>query len=191
MIKDNNKKQVNSRQGRPISPKISKDENAFAEKMIQVDRVCRTVKGGKRLRFRALVAVGNNNGKVGIGIGKAQEVLIAAQKAANDAKKSMVNVDIVNGTIAHEVKINFGGAKLFLKPAGPGTSIIAGSSVRTVLELAGIKNILSKILGSSNKINNAKATILALKSLMPKRLSVNEQNKNNQSKNMKENKNEN
>lgn len=142
--------------------------DAFEDRVIQVDRVSRTVKGGKRLRFRALVAVGNRCGKVGIGIGKGQEVMLAVQKAVSHARKDIIDVKIVNDTIPHEIKVRFGGAKLFLKPAGPGTSIIAGGSVRTVVELSGIKNILSKILGSSNKINNAKATILALESLRTK-----------------------
>lgn len=137
----------------------------YEEKVVQVDRVSRTVKGGKRMRFRALVVIGNRKGKVGIGIGKAQEVLIAVQKAVSHAKKELIEVPIVNDTIPHEIKVSSGGATVFLKPAGVGTSIIAGGSVRAVIELSGIKNILSKIIGSSNKINNVKATILALKLL--------------------------
>jgi small subunit ribosomal protein S5 len=152
----------------------SQKSSEFEEKVIEVDRVSRTVKGGRRLRFRALVAVGNRKGKIGIGIGKGQEVLVAVGKAVNKAKKNLVDIKIVNDTIAHETKISFGGAKLFLAPARPGTSIIAGSSVRAVVELSGIKNILSKIIGSSNKINNAKATILALQSLKSKEKSEKE-----------------
>jgi len=140
-------------------------KSEFEEKVVQVDRVSRTVKGGKRIRFRALVVVGNRNGKVGAGIGKGQEVVLAVKKAVNHAKKSMIEVPILNETIPHEIRVDFGGAKLYLAPAGKGTSIVAGGSVRSVLELVGIKNILSKMLGSSNKINNVKATILALKSL--------------------------
>lgn len=142
----------------------NKPASEFEEKVVQVDRVSRTVKGGKRIRFRALVVIGNRNGKVGMGIGKAQEVLSAVNKAVSRAKKHIINVPIVNDTIPHEVKIKYGSAILFLKPAGKGTSIIAGGSVRSVIELTGIKNILSKILGSSNKINNVKATLLALQS---------------------------
>lgn len=145
--------------------KNAKPDSGFEEKVIQVDRVSRTVKGGKRMRFRALVAIGNRNGRVGIGIGKAQDVLGAVKKAVNNAKKDLVDVPIKNGTIQHDLNIEYGSAKIILRPARPGTSIIAGSSVRVILELSGIKNILSKILGSNNKINNAKATIIGLKSL--------------------------
>lgn len=152
----------------------SQKSSEFEEKVIEVDRVSRTVKGGRRLRFRALVAIGNRNGKIGIGIGKGQEVLVAVQKAVNQAKKNLIDIKIVNDTIPHETKVSFGGAKLFLAPAGPGTSIIAGSSVRAVVELSGIKNILSKIIGSSNKINNAKATILALQNLQSDKVSEKE-----------------
>jgi len=142
-----------------------KRDKEFEERVIEVDRVCRTVKGGKRMRFRALVAVGDKNGKVGIGIGKAQEVMPAVQKAVTTAKNNMIQVPIVNDTIPHEIKLFYGGAKIILLPAKTGTSVIAGSSIRPIVELAGIKNILSKVLGSSNKINNAKATIIAFKNL--------------------------
>ena len=162
-------KKPNTAQGSNGSEKSS---IAFEEKVIQVDRVSRTVKGGKRMRFRALVVVGNKSGRVGIGIGKAQEVLSAVKKAVNKAKKNLIDVPIVNDTIPHEIRVDFGSAKLFFKPASSGTSVIAGSSVRTVIELAGIKNILSKILGTSNKINNAKATIIALSSLRARRKST-------------------
>jgi len=137
----------------------------FEEKVIQVDRVSRTVKGGKRMRFRALVVIGNRKGKVGAGIGKAQEVLTAVQKAVAKAKKNIIEVPIINDTIPHEVKVSYGSSEILFKPAGSGTSVIAGGSVRAVLELAGIKNVLSKIIGSSNKINNVKATLIALKSM--------------------------
>jgi small subunit ribosomal protein S5 len=162
-------KKPNTAQGSNGSEKSS---TAFEEKVIQVDRVSRTVKGGKRMRFRALVVVGNKSGRVGIGIGKAQEVLSAVKKAVNKAKKNLIDVPIVNDTIPHEIRVDFGSAKLFFKPASSGTSVIAGSSVRTVIELAGIKNILSKILGTSNKINNAKATIIALSSLRARQKST-------------------
>lgn len=144
---------------------MEKEKKEFEEKVIEVCRVSRTVKGGRRMRFRALVVIGNRNGKVGAGIGKANEVTVAVAKAVTNAKKTLINVPIVNDTIPHEITINFGGACVFIKPAAPGTSIIAGSSVRPVIELSGIKNILSKIHGSSNKINNVKATIIALSSL--------------------------
>lgn len=141
------------------------EKKEFEEKVIEIDRVSRTVKGGKRMRFRALVVIGNRKGKVGMGIGKANEVAGAVTKAANQAKKHLITIPIVNDTIAHEIKFHFGGARIYLMPAKPGTSIIAGGSVRNVIELSGIKNILSKILGSSNKINNVKATLLALQSM--------------------------
>lgn len=147
---------------------MEKEKKEFEERVIEVSRVSRTVKGGRRLRFRALVAIGNRQGKVGIGIGKANEVVIAVTKAVNQARKNLIAVPIVNDSIPHEVKLKYGSAVVFLKPALPGTSIIAGSSVRPVIELAGIKNILSKIFGSSNKINNVQATIEALRTLRVK-----------------------
>lgn len=137
----------------------------FEEKVIQVSRVSRTVKGGRRMSFRILVAVGNKKGKVGIGVAKSGEVLSGVQKAIRIAKKHLITVPIVKNTIPHEMKINLGSCIIFFKPASEGTSIIAGSSVRAVLELAGVKNILTKIIGGSNQINNARATILALSQL--------------------------
>jgi len=161
----------NNREGRSRN-----SESGFEEKVIQVDRVSRTVKGGKRMRFRALVAIGNRNGRVGVGIGKAQEVILAVQKAVSDAKKNMIDVPIKNDTIPHDVNIEYGSSKIILRPARAGTSIIAGSSVRVILELSGIKNILSKILGSNNKINNAKATIYGLQSLVKPKEEVKPEN---------------
>ncbi len=145
--------------------KPNQKKSEFDEKVICIDRVCRTVKGGRRMSFRALVAIGNRKDKVGIGTGKAKEVLTAVNKAVAKAKKKMITVNSQNGTIPHEIIIDYGSSKLFMKPASSGTSLIAGGSVRTILELAGIKNILTKIIGSSSKINNAKATIIALKLL--------------------------
>jgi small subunit ribosomal protein S5 len=145
--------------------KQGKKSSEYDEKVISIDRVCRTVKGGRRMSFRALVAIGNKKGKVGIGVAKAKEVLIAVNKAVAKAKKNLIEIQIVNGTIPHEIAVDYGSAKLFMKPASLGTSLIAGGSVRSILELVGIKNILTKIIGSSNKINNAKATIIALQSL--------------------------
>lgn len=142
-----------------------KPRSEFEERIIQVDRVTYVVAGGKRLRFRVLVVIGDRKGRVGYGIGKATEVPESVKKAVTEAKKNLVTIPIINGTIAHELNYHFGAAHIFLKPAKAGTSIIAGGSVRAVLELAGIKNILSKILGTSNKINNVKATIEALTTL--------------------------
>lgn len=142
-----------------------KEVKEFEEKIVQIDRVTYVVAGGKRMRFRVLAVIGDKKGRVGYGIGKATEVPDAVKKAVKYAKKHLINVDIVNGTVAHEIYVKYGAAYIFLKPARKGTSVIAGGAVRTVLELVGIKNVLSKILGSTNKINNVKATIEALASL--------------------------
>ncbi len=140
-------------------------QKEFEERVVQIDRVSRTVKGGKRMRFRVLVVVGNRKGKVGMGIGKGTDIQKSIQKAVTKAKKSLITVPIVDETIPHEATTKYGSALVFLKPAGPGTSVIAGGSVRAVLELAGIRNILSKIIGSANKINNVRATLLTLQQL--------------------------
>lgn len=143
-------------------------ESEWEERLVELDRVSRTVKGGKRMRFRALVVVGNRKGKVGMGIGKASDVQTAIKKGVTQAKKRLIAVPIVNETIPHETTVKFGSAVVFLKPATPGTSIIAGGPVRAVIELAGIQNILSKVIGSSNKINNVQATLNALEKLQLK-----------------------
>lgn len=140
-----------------------KDE--FEKRVLQVSRVARTVRGGKRVRFRVLVIVGNRAGKVGIGIGKASEVVNAVEKATRVARKNIINAPIVNETIPHQIELSLGSAHIILKPAKPGTSIIAGGALRTICELAGIKNVVGKILGTANKINNSKVTIEALKIL--------------------------
>jgi small subunit ribosomal protein S5 len=137
----------------------------YEKKVLQVDRVARTVRGGKRVRFRALVIMGNRNGKVGIGIGKATEVVDAVNKASKIAQKEMIDVTIVNETIPHYIEMVYGSAHIILRPAKPGTSIVAGGAIRTICDLAGIKNVVAKILGTANKINNSKATIEALKRL--------------------------
>ncbi len=137
----------------------------FEEKVVQIDRVTRVVKGGRRLRFRATVVVGNKNGKVGVGVDKGNEVMTAVQKATNRAKRNLIEIDLKGTTIAHEVSARKAGAYVFLKPASEGTGVIAGGAVRAVLEAAGIRDILSKMIGSNSKINNAYATILALSEL--------------------------
>lgn len=144
----------------------------FEEKVIQIDRVTRVVKGGRRMRFRATVVVGNKNGKVGIGIEKGNEVMTAVQKAVSSAKKNMIEVALNGTTITHEVSGRKGGAYVFLKPASEGTGVIAGGAVRAVLETAGVRDILSKMIGSNSKINNAYATILALSSQKEKQEKV-------------------
>lgn len=142
-----------------------KTQKEYEEKVIQVDRVTRVTKGGQRLRFRSLVAIGNRAGKIGLGIGKAQEVAGSIQKAVKKAKKNIIKIDITNDTIPHELRVKYKSALLMLKPAPRGTSIIAGGTVRSILELVGIKNVVSKTFGSANKINNAMATIIALQGI--------------------------
>lgn len=142
-----------------------KPKSEFEERVVSIDRVSYTVAGGRRLRFRALVVVGNRQGKVGMGVAKAGEVAAAIQKAVTSAKKNLMTVPIIRETIPHRVEVRFGSAHVLLMPAPAGTSVIAGGSVRAVIELAGIKNIRSKALGSNSKINNVAATLEALKKL--------------------------
>jgi small subunit ribosomal protein S5 len=143
------------------------EEKQFDERVINIDRVARVVKGGRRFRFRALVVVGDKKGKVGIGIAKGADVTTAVAKAVEVAKKNFIGVNLYKGTLPHEAEAKVGGAKILIKPAAQGTGLIAGGTVRTVLEVAGVSNVLSKSLGSSNKINTAYATIAALESLVP------------------------
>jgi len=146
----------------------NQEEKLFDERVLNVDRVARVVKGGRRFRFRALVVVGDKKGKIGIGIAKGADVTSAVSKAVDTAKKNMVEIVQDNGTIPHEVQEKVGGANVLIKPASAGTGLIAGGVVRTLLEVAGISNALSKNLGSSNKVNTAYATLKALESLTPK-----------------------
>jgi len=146
----------------------NRSNDPYEEKVIEVSRVSRTVKGGRRIRFRALVVVGDRKGKVGMGLGKANEVTEAVSKANTRARKALVTVPIIDGTIPHEITGNFGAAKVLLKPASSGTSIVAGGSVRVVAELAGITDLLAKSLGSRSKVNNVAATIEAFKGFSPR-----------------------
>lgn len=143
------------------------EEKQFDERVINIDRVARVVKGGRRFRFRALVVVGDRKGKVGIGIAKGADVTAAVAKAVDSAKKNFIPVKLHNGTLPHEAEAKVGGARILIMPASAGTGLIAGGTVRTVLEVAGVSNVLSKSIGSSNKINVAYATIEALSSLVP------------------------
>jgi small subunit ribosomal protein S5 len=152
---------------RPRRPDIQPEEKQFDERTLQIDRVARVVKGGRRFRFRALVVVGDRKKKVGIGSAKGTDVSSAVTKATEVAKKNMVEVSLYKGTLPHEVECKVSGARILLKPASPGTGLIAGGAVRTILEVAGVKNALSKSLGSSNKTNIAYATMDGLESLVP------------------------
>jgi len=137
----------------------------FDEEVIQIDRVTRVVKGGRRLRFRATVVIGNRKGKVGVGIGKSTEVTGAISKAIAQAKKSLIEIPITGQTIPHRIQTKFKSAKLLMMPASPGTGIIAGGPLRKIVELAGIKDILSKSLGCKNRLTNCQAAIKALSQL--------------------------
>nr|YP_009308919.1 ribosomal protein S5 [Toxarium undulatum]AOS86662.1 ribosomal protein S5 [Toxarium undulatum] len=145
------------------------NEEKFIERLIKISRVSKVTKGGKKLSFQAIVIIGNGKGKVGVGIGKASDVINAVQKAKNDGIKNLINVPITKSlSIPHNVVGNFGACKIIMRPSVEGSGVIAGSSIRTVLEVAGIKNVIAKQLGSNNLLNNAKASINALNALTTK-----------------------
>jgi small subunit ribosomal protein S5 len=158
-------KNKNSRKKGPI--RLSKIK--YEEKILQIKRVTKVVKGGKKMTFRAVVIVGDNKRKVGVGVGRADDVNLAIDKAVLNGKKNLITVPLtLRFSIPHVIESGYGACKIMLRPASLGTGVIAGGSVRTVLELAGIKNILAKQFGSNNILNNAKATILALTKLNEK-----------------------
>jgi small subunit ribosomal protein S5 len=145
--------------------KGKREKPEFEQKLLDLARVTRVVKGGRRFRFRATLVIGNRRGKVGVGVGKGGDVSDAIKKAYDDARKHMINVSIVDNTIAHDVFHKKGSAKIMLKPAPKGRGVVAGGAVRAVVELSGIKDIVSKSLGTSNKINVARAAAEALELL--------------------------
>lgn len=148
-------------------PEIQPEEKQYDERTLHIDRVARVVKGGRRFRFRALVVVGDRKNRVGIGTAKGADVTAAVTKATEIAKKNFVTVSLYKGTLPHEVETKVSGAHILLLPASAGTGLIAGGVVRTILEVAGVSNALSKSIGSTNKTNTAYATIKALESLVP------------------------
>ncbi len=159
--------QRDNRRG-PRRPEIAPEEKQFDERVVHIDRVARVVKGGRRFRFRALVVVGDRKHKVGIGIAKGADVTAAVTKATEVAKKNLITVYLLQrAPLPHEAEAKVGGARILIKPAAAGTGLIAGGVVRTVLEVAGVKNALSKSLGSTNKTNTAYATIAALQTIVP------------------------
>ena len=159
------------RKGRGRKQRIENSEekvqSEWTERVVQISRVTKVVKGGKKLSFRAIVIVGNQKGQVGVGCAKASEVIIAIQKAIADGRKNLITVPIFKTTIPHPITGRSGAGAVMLRPASEGTGIIAGGAVRSVLELAGIGNILSKSLGSKSPLNAANATMDALKKLTP------------------------
>ncbi len=162
----NNKQDRNGKGGAPRAPQ------EFDEKVIRISRVTKKTKGGNNMSFTALVVVGDRKGRVGVALGKAKDVMNAIKKGVRRGKKTVITIPLVdNRTIPHELMVKFGAAKIILKPAPAGTGVIAGGSVRAVLELAGIKDVVSKILGTNNKMSNVTATFEALK-IMKKTVAV-------------------
>jgi small subunit ribosomal protein S5 len=163
----NNDEQLKTVAKATISKKSDSEAKQFDEITLNIDRVARVVKGGRRFRFRALVVVGDHKGRVGVGSAKGADVTSAVTKATETAKKNTIKATLYKGTIPHEIETRVAGAHILLKPASPGTGLIAGGVVRSVLEVSGVNNILSKSLGSSNKTNIAYATVKALEGLVP------------------------
>ena len=150
-----------------------KRDKEFEEQVVEVNRVSRTMAGGRRISFRATVVIGNRKGKIGMGVGKSKEVMNAVNKAIKQAKKSLLEVSQVQDTIPYAITVKYKGAKILLKPASQGTGIIAGGVIRIVADLLGMKNLISKSLGSANKISNLKAMFIALKMIQQNKSSAN------------------
>jgi small subunit ribosomal protein S5 len=162
-LKQTNKVKKNSRRSENSS------DLKFVERLIKIGRVTKVTKGGKKLSFRAVVVIGDENGQVGIGIAKAEDVVNAFKKAKSDARKNLIKIPITKTlSVPHSITGNFGACKIIIKPAVEGSGVIAGGAVRTVLEVAGIKNVIAKQLGSDNLLNNAQAAICGLKTLTTK-----------------------
>lgn len=159
--RDNRDKKDSKRRG----PRPQREKPEFDQSIVEIARVTRVMAGGKRMSFRACVVIGDRKGRVAMGLAKAKDVPMAVQKAVRQAEKGLLKINLRKGTITHSVRVKYGAARIMLKPAPQGTGIISGGAVRTVLELAGIENIVSKIFGSNNKVNNIRATLLALSAL--------------------------
>lgn len=142
-----------------------REVSEFEQNIVEISRVTRVMAGGKRMSFRACVVVGDRKGRVGMGLAKAKDVPMAVQKAVRQAEKNLLKITLREGTIAHEIRAKYKAARIMLKPAPVGTGIISGGAVRVVLELAGIENVVSKVFGSNNKINNVRVTLQALKTI--------------------------
>jgi small subunit ribosomal protein S5 len=157
-------------QRRPRKPRDGqeREKREFDQKVVEVKRVTRVTGGGKRMRFRALVVIGDKKGRIGMGLRKGNDVAESVNKAVNEAKKNMITLPLVNETIPHEVKVKYKASQIIMMPARQGTGVIAGGAVRSVMELAGIKNVISKRLGSNNKVNNIKAAFAAFKMMKSK-----------------------
>jgi small subunit ribosomal protein S5 len=157
---------------RPGKKNTRREKPEFEQKLLDLARVTRVVKGGRRFRFRATLVIGDRKGKVGVGVSKGSDVSDAIGKAYNDAKKCMITVNLSDNTIPHDIRMKLGSAKVLLKPASEGRGVIAGGAVRAVVDLAGIRDIVSKSLGTANKLNVARATIEALRALKAPRIKM-------------------
>ncbi|HAR99955.1 MAG TPA: 30S ribosomal protein S5 [Candidatus Moranbacteria bacterium] len=157
---------------RPGKKNTRREKPEFEQKLLDLARVTRVVKGGRRFRFRATLVIGDRKGRVGVGVSKGSDVSDAITKAYNDAKKCMITVNLSDNTIPHDIRMKLGSAKVLLKPASEGRGVIAGGAVRAVVDLAGIRDIVSKSLGTANKLNVARATIEALKALKAPRIKM-------------------